>query len=129
MKKLATLLLASTLLLALSGCSRVNVSGTSATLTFTPYEYNIIVKLTEEEAAELVRIFDGKQTPFDPTVPACGFSEEVSLQIGTQRFWIACDDCPIVFHQNTLRYFSVSEEEKEYIHQLFEQYGGKFPCI
>ncbi|MBP3935999.1 MAG: hypothetical protein IJE00_07835 [Clostridia bacterium] len=128
-KWLNKLLILALSVLVLSGCSRVDVSDAPATLTYSPYGEDIEITLTEAETAELVRIFDGKATPFEIGTPACGFSGEVSIQIGLQRFWIAQDRCGIVFHQNSLRYFSVSDKEIEYIHQLFQKYGGKFPCV
>ena len=117
--------------LLLWGCSKTRLSsGSDVTLHFQVYEENISVKLTEEEAQKVIEILDGNSyRSFLDGIPSCGFCEEVSLQIGNRKFAIAMDTCNCVQDLSSLRYFTVSQEGIDYLHLLFEKYGGYFPCI
>ena len=68
--------------------------------------------------------------PFDPrtafSLCGCGM---VNVSSDAQVFAIAFDTCNTVLHYASLRYFSVSQEDLAYLHALFEQYGGYFPCV
>ena len=118
------------LLLWLGGQTRLS-SVSDVTLNFQCYGKNICVELTEEEAEKVVEILDGNS--YDPIffdgIPSCGFSNEVSLKVGSRVFAIAMDTCNCVQDMGSLRYFNISQEGIEYIHALFEKYGGYFPCI
>ena len=123
--------LSAAFLLLLWGCSETRLSsGSDVTLNFRVYGENISVKLTEDEAQRVIEILDGNayDSIFDG-IPSCGFGEEVSLQIGNRKFAIAMDTCNCVQDLNSLRYFTVSQEGIDYLHLLFEKYGGYFPCI
>ena len=117
--------------LLLWGCSKTRLSSDSdVTLNFQVYGENICVKLPEDEAQKVIEILDGNSyRSFLDGIPSCGFSEEVSLQVGSQVFAIAQDTCNCVQGMGGLGYFNIPEEDIDYIHSLFEQYGGYFPCI
>ena len=132
MKQLLTIVLVLALMLPLCGCAQTNVSkSASVTLKFIHGEANITATLTDEEAAKVVDIMDGKRyDPFDPLlVPACGYDPDISLQVNSRVFAIACDTCNSVQDLGNLRYFDIPEADMDYIHSLFEKYGGYFPCI
>lgn len=129
MKKVVAFLLAIVLMFSLSSCglgSRVHLDRDSeARLIFN----DIDVKLTDEEADKVIEIFDEaeKKDIFTNGVPSCGFSDDVALVIGLQRFCIAGDTCGTV--QIGFSYIDLDKEDIEYIHKLFEKYGGHFPWI
>lgn len=130
MKRFLCLVLSALMLLMLTACSHTNAeSGKKVTLTYIYGEKNISIELPEEEAEKVIEILDGNQ--YDPTsaTPSCGFSKDISLKVGTRTYAIACDTCKIIQDRGNLKYFSVTEEEIDYIHALFEKYGGHFPCI
>ena len=122
--------LALVLVLVLFGCTRTRVN-TSAdvTLTFIYQEKNICVTLEEDEAKKVAVILNGNR--YDPfyLIPSCGFDENISLKVGGRTFAIACDTCNYVQDLGNLRFFDISKKDMEYIHSLFEKYGGRFPCV
>ena len=91
-------------------------------------DINII--LTEDEANNIVSILDGNRynSLFDGA-PACGFDKSVSLKIENRVYAIALDSCNHILDYGNLRYFSIKNEDMEYIHALFQKYGGYFPCV
>ena len=117
--------------LLLWSCSKTRLSSDSdVTLNFQVYGENICVKLPEDESQKVIEILDGNSyRSFLDGIPSCGFCEEVSLQIGNRKFAIAMDTCNCVQDLGSLRYFTVSQEGIDYLHLLFEKYGGYFPCI
>lgn len=126
MKRLICLLLVLSSLLALSGCRETKISEDAAvTLHF----YDIVQELTAEESAKVIEILDGN--PYEPLsgIPACGFSKEVSFEINGRFYAVAMDTCNNMQDLGTLRFFDISEEGIDYIHALFEKYGGYFPCV
>jgi len=116
---------------AICGCSKTNVNKNSdVTLTFIYGEENISVTLEDDEAGTVVDILNGNNyDPISSGVPSCGFDKNISLKVGGRTFAIACDTCNSIQDLGNLRYFDIPEDEMEYIHSLFEKYGGYFPCI
>ena len=116
--------------LLLTACSMTQLQANEKVeLTFIYCDSNIQVNLTPEESARVIEILDGN--PYDPLwggVPSCGFDGNISLKVGYRTFSIACDACPSVLDVSKLRYFGISQSEMDYIHKLFESYGGRFPC-
>ena len=117
MKKLLIVFLALSLLLC--GCKS---SGKKVTLILTCFDYNIVQELTEEEAAEVIRIFNSKKLQPLFTIPSCGFSKNVAIRVGLTTYQIASDHCESLCVG--LLYYSISEEDMAYIHGLFEKYSG-----
>ena len=123
--------------LLLTACSITQLQANEKVeLTFIYCDSNIQVNLTPEESAKVIEILDGN--PYDPLwggVPSCGFDGnsslkvDVSLKVGNRTYAIACDTCPSVLDVSKLRYFGISQSEMDYIHKLFESYGGRFPCV
>lgn len=123
----------SILLFVISSCGSVGaLSGVRARLVFkVGYpggNYDIDVELTEEETERLRSIFEGKDCEDLFSIPSCGFDGDVSIRFGSSVFSPAMDSCSGV-RWGLTRYFDVTAEEIDYIHALFEKYGGFFPCI
>lgn len=131
MKRTLCIALVFFMLLAFCGCSKTSVNKDSTvTLNFVYRDKNINVTLTDEEAANVIRILDGNtyHSVFSG-VPSCGFNKNVSIKVGNRAFAIACDTCETIQDLGNLRFFSISAEDNAYIRGLFEKYGGFFPCI
>lgn len=134
MKRLLATFCILVLMFSLYACSNTRVRhGQEVTLNFV-YEYtgaNIHVTLTEEEAAAVIDILNGNA--YDSTFligyPSCGFNKNIGFQIGSRIFAIACDGCNGFQDSRNYMFFDISKEDMEYIHSLFEKYGGFFPCI
>ena len=128
MKKLLFILMSVALVLSLSSCALVSRVRLDKDAEVTLIFDDINVVLTDEEADRVFEIFDGakKQSLFWGT-PSCGFDENVALQIGMTRFKIACDTCGTALVG--VASINISEKDIDYIHELFEKYGGHFPCI
>ncbi len=119
------------LMFCFHGCSTTYVT-TSAdvTLTFLHCDADIQVTLEKEEAAAVLRILNGNiyESIFLGS-PACGFDRNISLRVGNRIFAIACDTCNCIQDYSNLRYFNIPRSDMDYIHGLFEKYGGHFPCV
>lgn len=126
MKRLICFFLMISCLMSLAGCRETKISEDA---TVTLHFNDIVQELTAEESAKVIEILNGN--PYDPLsgVPACGFSKEVSFEIGGRFYAVAMDTCNNMQDLGTLRFFDISEEGIDYIHALFEKYGGYFPCV
>ena len=131
MKQFFAVLMILVLLISICGCSKTSVSNNAdVTLSFVYGDDNIRVTLEDDEAEKVIDILNGNDyNPFSSGVPSCGFDENISLKVGRRTFAIACDTCNTVQDLGNLRYFNIPNEDMEYIHSLFEKYGGYFPCI
>ncbi|MBQ8579701.1 MAG: hypothetical protein IJ448_03300 [Oscillospiraceae bacterium] len=131
MKQCFAILMILVVMLSVCGCSKTSVSNNAdVTLTFVCGEKNVSVSLTDEEAEKVIAILDGNR--YDSVtsgVPSCGFDKNISLKVGNRVFAIAQDTCNCIQDLGNLRYFDIPKEDMEYIHFLFEKYGGYFPCI
>ena len=131
MKRFFAVLMVLVVLVSIRGCSKTIVNkNADVTLSFVYGEDNISVTLEDYEAEKVIDILGGNN--YDPIffgVPSCGFDENISLKVGGRTFAIACDTCNTVQDLGNLRYFNIPNEDMEYIHSLFEKYGGYFPCI
>jgi hypothetical protein len=100
------------------------------TLTFIYEDINVSATLSDEEAEKVIAILDGKRyDSFTSGLPACGFDKNISLKVGGRVYAVACDTCNYIQDFGNLRYFTITKEDMEYIHTLFENYGGYFPCV
>ena len=125
------ILLIAALIFVFCSCSKTNAkSGKPVTMTYKINGSDICVTLPDDEAEKVIAIMDGKaySTDFLGT-PSCGFDKNVSLKIGNRTYAIACDTCGTIMDWRTSRYFYIDKEEIAYIHDLFQKYGGKFPCV
>lgn len=131
MKKFLAIILSVILLLSAAGCANTHTQisdSSQATLKFIYGDKEIVQVLDAEDTAKMSEIFSNK--PLDGgSVPSCGFDEDISITFGNQTFAIACDDCAVVKDCKNNKYFDISNEDKEYIVSVFEEYGGHFPCV
>lgn len=130
-KYLVSILLVVILSVTLYSCSKTHTrSGRPVTLTYQIYGKDICVTLPEEDAEKVIAMLDHKpyRSVFVDGVPSCGFDKNVSLKIGNRIYAIACDTCNTVMDWRIGRYFYIEEADMDYIHRLFQQYGGDFPC-
>lgn len=131
MKRFFAILIIFAFVLSISGCTKTSVN-TSAdvTLTFIYGDKDIRVALEKNEAEKVIDALDGKRyDSITAGIPSCGFDKNISLKIGGRVFAIACDTCNYIQDRGNLRYFEIPQEDMDYIHSLFEKYGGYFPCV
>lgn len=131
MKRLIASFVIIFVMIAVCGCAKTNVSKSAdVTLTFVYGDKNISVTLEDSEAGKVIDILnENNYNPVSSGVPSCGFDKNVSLKIGGRVFAIACDTCNCIQDLGNLRYFDIQQEDMDYIHSLFEKYGGYFPCV
>ena len=131
MKRFFAILMILVVLVSICGCSQTSVNkNADVILTFIYGEDNIRVTLEDDEAKNVINILNGNS--YDPilyVIPSCGFDKNIALKVGGRTFAIARDTCNCILDLGNLRYFDISKEDMEYIHSLFEKYGGYFPCI
>ena len=128
MKRMAPLFFVAALVFSLNACAHVSVDRDgSEYLHYHCGDISVDTVISEEEAAQLLGVIDGKALYSDN--PSCGFDESISFQIGGQTFCPACDGCCIVQDCHSGQFFNISESERETIDRIFEAYGGGFPCV
>ena len=132
MKTYIIILSAAAVILIAGGCflfnflnSKVNIPDTGAKLNYIYNDKNISIDLSTDESKLFKDIFNGKRLYNDS--PSCGFSKNVSICFDDLFFCVACDKCPIVKLNG--KYFKISEAEQKSLINIFEKYGGFFPCI
>ena len=131
MKRFFAVLMILVLLISICGCSKTSVSNNAdVTLSFVYGDDNIRVTLEDDEAEKVIDILNGNDyNPISSGTPSCGFDKSICLQVGGRVFAVACDTCNCIQDLGNLRYFDIPKEDMDYIHSLFEKYGGYFPCI
>lgn len=131
MKRYFAFFIVLVVLVSICGCTQTSVNkNADVTLSFVCGEDNIRVTLEDDEAERVIDILNGNNyAPVLSGVPSCGFDKNISLKIGGRTFAIACDTCNCIQDLGNLRYFDIPKEDMDYIHSLFEKYGGYFPCV
>ena len=132
MKKRTGILIITALLLIIGGYfmlkflfPKVSIPDTNARLNYVYNDKNIIANLSIEESKIIKNMFNGKRLYDDN--PSCGFTDNVSISFDSLIFCVACDKCPIIKYNN--KYFKISEKDRTTINEIFERFGGSFPCI
>ena len=84
---------------------------------------DVTEKLSEEDLETIKGIFDGKL--LYPEHLYWGYSEDssISLEDGTEKYYISFDTCPVVYDKNRNEYFNISEKENDTIRSLLRKYG------
>lgn len=122
MRRIGCFLMILVMSVLLCSCSRTSVSaGQPVTLTYN----GLHVTLTDEEADKVISILDGNF--YDPTsgTPSCGFTEDRALTVGSRTYAIAGDACNYIKDCGNSKYFTISDEDMTYIHELFLKYNGE----
>lgn len=129
MKRLTILVLAVTLLICVSGCSRIRIpKDERAVLTFhilpeADGTEPIVETLTAEESALVRQILMGAK--HNPGIGGCAYTEGVSFTFGDQVYAVAYDGCHTIWDIQNEKYYVVDEAEWDYIVSLFARYGGR----
>ena len=114
-----------------SGCGafkRVDVSSVNSGKTnFCYNDRNVTKTLSEDDLCNIKELFDGKYLYSDE--PSCAFTENVSITLDEETFYIACDSCPIIYWKNKDKYFKLSDSEYTELTQILDSYGFVFPCV
>ena len=131
MKRFIAILMVVIALISICGCSQTSINkDENVTLKFVFGDEDISVTLEDEEAKKVIDIIDGKNyTPASSGIPSCSFDKDISIKVGLRVFAIARDGCNGIQDLGNLRFFDIPQEDMEYIHSLFDKYGGYFPCI
>ena len=128
MKRSLLIICAFLILVLFASCSRVSVSSDAlAELTYKYGDVSVSEALTKEESEQLSNIVNGKTLYAGD--PSCSFDVNISFQLGDRVFCPACDSCGKVKDCKTGKYFNISDAERETIEEIFEKYGGHFPCV
>ena len=103
------------------------------TLHFHYGDVNVDEVLSAEEAKEIRRILTGNFKTFDCGEAnagwGCGYTEDVSIEIGGTHFCPANDKCTGVYDSRSRMMFDLSETNRKKLESIFEAHGGHFPCI
>ena len=99
----------------------------NGTLTYVYGDRDIHVILTKEETAAVCRILNGKWMYEDN--PSCGFSENISITVDGVTLALACDSCGQMKNCGNGKYVFLFPQERQTIEDIFQTYGGKFPCV
>ena len=131
MKKAMVILCIFLLIVSMCACAQTHLSqNQTVTLIFIHGDENIKIMLEDGAAKKVIDILD--DNPYSPIfsgVPSCGFDKDVSIKIGNRVFAIACDTCNCIQDLGNMRYFDIPQADMDYIHSLFEEHGGYFPCV
>lgn len=130
MKRISAALLIIIFLFPFAGCSRISIDyDGNATLKFCRKRKDdnteLTQILTEEETRNVKAYLSSAE--YTPGEGGCPFDEDISITFGDQVFAIAYDDCPGVWLLDSDKYYTMSEEGRNYIVSLFEKYVGYFP--
>ena len=114
---------------SLIGCVRLTTDSTKVILHFHYGENDIHEELTENEAEEIRKMISGKFYTLELGTPSCGFTKDVSIEIGGKYYCPACDNCTTIYDPNVDRYFEITEEQRSILEDIFSAHGGVFPCV
>lgn len=110
---------------------RINAS--FATKGYVRYHYGnkaIDVQVDDDDLAALKAILVGRSYTDSPS---CGFDSDVSIRLADGQksivFCPACDTCPKFRIDDSDRYISTSEEQRERFDAIVARYGMTFPCM
>ncbi len=103
---------------------------TKATLRLHYIDQSIDMTMTDGDLRALKEILRGR--PF-PDSPACGFGMDVSITLTDGQRSItycpACDGDPFLRINESNRYLTISEEQRERLDKILKKYGMTFPCV
>ena len=88
---------------------------------------HITQTLTEEESEQIRNILEGKWAL--PEKYYVNFTSEISVRFNDKYFCISRDARRIIRLNDEDLYIGIPSEKMDEIHQIFEKYGGYFPCV
>lgn len=89
-------------------------------IKYNKYGAKVNVVLTAAESKNIKKIL---KNAVPASKSSCGFNFDVSINIGTKVYLIAQDGC--ASYQYFFRFYDISSEDIDYIHNIFDKYGGK----
>ena len=112
-------------LLALCACGRTDVgSSGEVSLSFVYGDEDIHAILTEEEAAEVIKILDSRREIGG--IPDCLLCEDVCFTVDGRSYAVAMDGCETLLELDSNKYCFISKEDMAYLRSVFEAYGAHF---
>ncbi len=132
--KFAVILIVAWLLLQFISIPAVVLPIGISTVTYRFGDVEFQENLTPDEVQSVIRVLRGKpkQNMLICGTPACGFSQDLSLQIGGVTYYLALDECGTVGIGNALfciHYVDISDEERDALEEIFNSHGGKVPYL
>ncbi len=95
------------------------------------YGISIEEEMTAQEIEAFRTILEGKNSysGFVGGFPSCGFDSDIAIVLDGTRYMVAMDRCGTLQISKNRQFIDVSMEEANIIYAIFENHGGKFPCI
>ena len=88
-------------------------------IKYDKYDVKVNATLTSEESKNIKEILKNAEPA---GLLSCGFGFDVTVRIGTRVYLLARDSC--ASYQHLFRFYDISGEDMDYIHDIFEKYGG-----
>ncbi len=88
-------------------------------IKYDKYGVEVNAALTAEESKNVKSILKSAERCGKSS---CGFGFDVTIRIGTRVYFPAQDSC--ASYQYLFRYYDISKEDMEYIHNIFDEYGA-----
>ena len=135
MRKVLSIFVIVLVLLALCACGRTDVGSSSevsisfvygdeVSLSFVYGDEDIHAILTEEEAAEVIKILDSRREI--GAITDCLLCEDVCFTVDGRSYAVAMDGCNTLLELDSNKYCVISEEDMAYLRSVFEAYGAHF---
>ena len=124
-------MLAILLLMGCAGCSSVisHDAGTPVQVIYNRENVSFNLELSQEEAAVVLSVLNGKRRDLDMTVTGagCGFGRELAFIIDGSTYCLAQDACNVIWEEGTNNYYVLSTQEMDQLREIFNINGGRLP--
>ena len=114
-----------------AGCSSVisHDAGTPVQVIYNRENVSFNLELSQEEAAVVLSVLNGKRRDLDMTVTGagCGFGRELSFIIDGSTYCLAQDACDVIWKEGTNNYYVLSTQEMNQLREIFNINGGRLP--
>jgi len=129
MKKVLCVLLFLLLSMGCMGCSATisHPSGTAVRICYDRENVSFDLELSQEEAAIVLSVLNGKRRDLDMTVTGagCGFGRKQALIVNGSVYCLAQDMCNVLWEEGTENYYVISSQEMAQLKELFKSYGAE----
>ena len=115
------------LVLLMGCCSHNKLDSNPAIIHYSYSGVEFHIELSEEETKEVKKILCWKIPVSDN--PSCGFSPEISIELGDYTYAIARDSCGILMIVEIDKYIFISSNARERLEKIFTNHGAIFPCV
>ena len=102
-------------------------SGTAVRVCYDRKNISFDLELSQEEAAVVLSVLNGKRRDLDMTVTGagCGFGRELSFIIDRSTYCLAQDTCDVIWEEGTNNYYVLSTQEMKQLKEIFKAHGAK----